>query len=117
MASTAKTAKKGLGIHFEIQPVKLGIRIKPRDAKSLKAIQSLGFSDGASLFRSTAKRILGLKGFVDPDQVTWPPLPDPFGILTGKQTLPWKLLNPAAEKCVICTCVADGGCTCVMGEC
>lgn len=104
-------------LRFEVQPTKAGIRLKPRDVETLKAINVLGFSDGASLFRTTVKRVLGLKGFVDPDQVTWPPLPDPFGILTGKQTLPWKLLNPAAEKCVICTCVADGGCKCVMGEC
>lgn len=105
---------KAQKINFEIRSRKGGIRISPLDKDSSAKIGEMSFKEGSSLFRA----VLGqLRKLIDPDQVDWPPLPDPFGLLTGKQTIPWKLLNPAAKKCMTCTPSGDGGVTCVEVAC
>lgn len=109
-----RATEKARGIHFEVRRLKGGLRVSPRDKASIAMIEALSFKNGSSLFRAVLAR---LRKRVDPDQTDWPPLPDPFGFLTGKQTIPWKLLNPAAKRCMVCTPQGDGGVVCVEVAC
>lgn len=107
---------------FDVRQTKQGLRIKPGDPEMLISVSALSFADGSHLFKAVIGRLSRLPAYVDPDQIVWPPLPDPFGILTGKQRLPLQLLNPAAEgkiRCIECTCdtSTDGGCKCVEVSC
>lgn len=102
------------GMHFEVRVLKTGIRVFPGGEASITGLRRMPFEEGSSLYKSLLKV---LRKMVDPDQIEWPPLPDPFGFLTGKQTIPWKLLNPATKKCIRCTPKGDGGVDCVEIPC
>ncbi len=115
MAVRRRTAKE---FHFDIARTRAGIRLKPASAAQAASLDAMSFAEGTALFRAVVGRMTGRRGMIDPETVDWPPLPDPLGILKGNQTLPWKLLNPAAKKCLRCTPKGgDGGVDCVEVPC
>lgn len=102
---------------FEIVATKAGVRLGPRGLSTDRSVQQLSFAGGSSLFVAVAQVLQGRNGYFDPDQIEWPPLPDPLGILLGKQELPWKLLNPAVKRCIRCEPAGDGGMECHYVAC
>jgi hypothetical protein len=117
--------KKGKrSFHFDIRKTKQGLRIKPRDPKSLASIQALSFAAGSCLFKAVVSRLIRKPAYVGPDQIVWPPLPNPLGILTGKQRLRmpnhrYSDSDGGTGRCIECSCDlgADGGCECHWVPC
>jgi hypothetical protein len=133
------TPTVGEGNLYEAQLVRdKALHLEPvsSDGKPLDKLEKLSFREGSQLFTNVinsleAKRPFGSDTAGPP---TGPPKPkpgpgpdpvdptgvvvlkDPFGILSGRQPIPWKLLNPAAEDrttlptCKV-VCEHDGGCT------
>ncbi len=104
------------GFHFDIHATTKGLRIKPRDAKTLARIKTLSFRNGSALFKAAISVLISKPAFVHPDQVDWPRLPDPIALLTGEKTLPQKRRRPKGKKgekrCYVCTFTGDGGGKC-----
>ncbi len=109
-------AKVSYQARIKVRDQALWLEPTMEEMQIAESLEHISFKQGSELFAAVLRGLKGDGYFPDPDEPKWDII-NPFKILNGKESLPWKHLNPVADSCFRCftVCVKNevGGYNCM----